>query len=246
LGVERQLRKSLTFTTTYVRVRGVDLFRSRDVNAPPPPFYLARPDPLIGALRQIESSGGLKNHTVQATLRGDLSRFFSGMIVYEWGRRMNDTNGITSFPANNWNPRGEWSRASSDSRNFVYLYGTVKAGKYFKLGAIFSANSGNPYTMTTGLDDYHDGLTNARPPGVPRNSLHGTGAATLDLRWSREIPVHPSDKKGVQLVPGVDVFNLFNRANYSSFVGNLSSPFFGHPVSAAPARRMQISLTLKF
>src|SRR5205814_1168722 len=107
---------------------------------------------------------------------------------------------------------------------------------------------------------------------VPRNSLHGSGAATLDLRWSREFAVHPSDKKGVNVVedvhtrdhihslfavhpsdkkgvnvvPGVDVFNLLNRANYTSFVGNLSSPFFGHPVSAAPARRIQISFTVKF
>ena len=40
--------------STYLGSRGVDLFRSRDVNAPPPPLYLARPDPTLGQVRQIE------------------------------------------------------------------------------------------------------------------------------------------------------------------------------------------------
>jgi Carboxypeptidase regulatory-like domain len=245
-GIDRQLRKSLSFTATYTGTRGVGLYRSRDVNAPLPPFYLSPPDASIGVLRQVESSGGSKDHTVVAALRGNMTRFFTGVVSYEWGRRMNDTNGPASFPADNWNPQAEWSRASSDARNFVYLYGTVNAGKYFKFGAIFSAISGNPYTMTTGLDSYHDGMTNARPPGVPRNSLHGTGTATLDLRWSREFPVHGGNKERLRFGIAVDAFNLFNRVNYKSFVGNLSSPFFGAPVSASPARRTQVSLAAKF
>ncbi len=168
------------------------------------------------------------------------------MVMYELSRAMNDTDGITSFPANNWDLRGEWSRASSDIRHFVYIYGTLSAGRFFKFGMIFSANSGKPYTMTTGLDSYHDGMTNVRPPGVPRNSLQGTGAGTLDLRWSREFLAHRSDKNGLRLNTAVDVFNLLNRVNYTGFVGNLSSPFFAHPTSAAPARRIQMSASVRF
>jgi len=58
--------------------------------------------------------------------------------------------------------------------------------------------------------------------------------------------LYPSGKEGPHLVTAVDAFNLFNRVNYSSFVGNLSSPFFREPVAAAPARRLQVSITLKF
>ena len=47
VGVERQLAKATTLTLNYYGTRGVSLFRSRDVNAPPPPDYLARPDPSI-------------------------------------------------------------------------------------------------------------------------------------------------------------------------------------------------------
>jgi outer membrane receptor protein involved in Fe transport len=245
-GVERQLQKSLTLTATYVATRGVKLFRSRDVNAPLPPFYLSRPDLSLGVLRQIESSGGLKSRGIDIGLRGDLSRFFTGAIIYEQRRAVNDTDGIGSFPANNWDLRGEWSRASFNTSHFVYLYGTLSAGTFFKFGLIFSANSGRPYSMTTGRDDNRDGVARDRPPGVPRNSLQGTGGATLDMRWSRDFPLHADRKEGLRLATSVDAFNLFNRVNYTSFVGNLSSPFFGQPVTAAPARRLQISVAVKF
>ena len=246
LGVDRALRKSLTLTATYTAARGVHLYRSRDVNAPLPPLYLSRPNPSIAMLGQFESSSGSRDHSLQTALRGNLSRFFSGMVMYELSRAMNDTDGIGSFPANNWDLRGEWSRASSDVRHYLYLYGTLSAGRLFKFGVIFSANSGKPYTITTGVDTYRDGMTNARPPGVTRNSLQGTGAATLDLRWSREFPVHRSDKNGLRLNTAVDVFNVMNHVNYRGFIGNLSSPFFEHPSSAAPGRRIQISAAVRF
>ena len=175
-----------------------------------------------------------------------MTRFFTGMAVYRFGRAMNVTDRIGSFPANNWDPRGEWSRASFDGHHFLYLYGTLNAGKFFKIGAIFSANSGRPYSMTTGLDNNHDGVAGERPPGVPRNSLQGTGSATLNLRWSHEFSLRPGSKEGLSLVTGVDAFNVFNRVNYATFVGDLSSPFFGDPVAAASARRMQVSLMLRF
>jgi hypothetical protein len=243
-AVERVLRKKLTLTTTWHVIRGVDLFRSRDLNAPLPPAYLQPPDPSLGVLRQIESSGSLKSYSLQTMLRGNMTRYFSGMLIHEWGRALSDTNGIDSFPANNWNPRGEWSPASFDTRNFLYAYGTFIPTKFLKLGLIFSANTGRPYTMTTGLDDYHDGLANARPAGVPRNSLRRPGSATLDARWSREFQFHR--KEGASLVVALDAFNLFNRVNYSAFSGVLSSPFFGMPVAASPARRLQASLGVRF
>ena len=246
VGLERQLRKSLSLTTTYTAVRGVDLYRSRNVNAPLPPSYVVPPDSSIGVLQQIESSASSKSQSLYTALRGSLSRYFNGMVMYELGHAMSDTDGIVSFPANNWNLQGEWSRASFDIRHYVYVYGTLNAGKLFKFGVIFSANSGKPYTMTTGVDTYHDGMTNARPPGIARYTLQGTGSATLDLRWSREFHMRSSDKSEWRLVTRADAFNLLNRVNYISFVGNLSSPFFRSPVAAAPPRWLQLSISMRF
>ena len=57
--LERQVAKRTTISAAYRGTRGVKLYRSRDVNAPLPPDYLVRPDPSVGTLRQIESSGRL-------------------------------------------------------------------------------------------------------------------------------------------------------------------------------------------
>src|SRR5260370_11282591 len=111
IGVERQLGKKLTTAATWTNIRGVDLFRSRDLNAPLPPFYATTPYPQIGLLNQIESSGGLKNHSLQTTLRGNMSRFFTGLGTYEGSRSCNKTDGIAFYPAHNGTTRGEWERA---------------------------------------------------------------------------------------------------------------------------------------
>ena len=44
----------------------------------------------------------------------------------------------------------------------------------------------------------------------------------------------------------VQAFNLFNTANYNSYVGNLLSPYFGQATSAAPSRRVEIGASLSF
>jgi Carboxypeptidase regulatory-like domain/TonB dependent receptor len=250
-GVERQLQKSLMLTATYIGTRGIDLFRSRDINAPLPPLFLARPDPSIGVLQQIESSGHLEAHALEVALRGNLSRFFTGILEYRLRRTYDNTDGIDAFPANNYDLSTEWSRSSSEERHAFLAFGTFNAGRLFKLGMVFSVRSGRPYSITTGLDDFNDGFANARPPGARRNSLVGPGKVTLDLRWSKEFSLHPGrngkdKKKGPSMTIGVDAFNVLNRVNLGTPVGNLSSPFFGRSVSAGPARLMQLSLGFKF
>jgi hypothetical protein len=53
-------------------------------------------------------------------------------------------------------------------------------------------------------------------------------------------------EKGLVATVGLDAFNILNHVNYSSFVGNLSSPFFGQAVSARPPRRLQAVFRLRF
>lgn len=256
-SVERQLGKATTLTATYTGIRGVHMFRSRDLNAPPPPFYLARPDPNLNVLRQIESAGDLESQSLEIGLRGNVTRYFTGMVQYALGRAYNNVGGtpagvnrnpsINIFPANNYDLSGEWSRADFDQRQRFSLLGTATPGRYFKLGVALSLYTGQPYTETTGRDDNHDGLAEDRPPGVPRNSLQGPGYADLDLRWSRDFFLAAAKKdKGPTATLGFDAFNVLNRVNYATYIGDLSSPFFGKPVSAQPPRRLQASFRFRF
>ena len=245
LGFERQLNKSLVATANYINTRGIKLFRSRNINAPPPPSFTEPPDETVGVLRQIESAARSQSHALELIVRGKYGRVFSGTAQYTFGRAYNDASGINSLPANNYDLTGEWSRAEFDERHRFNLLGTIEAGDWFNLGLTLSLASGRPYSLTTGRDDNRDSVANDRPAGVRRNSLQGPGSATLDVRWAKEFELKKKEK-GPTLTVGVDAFNVLNRTNYTGFVGNLSSPFFGLPVAARPARRMQLTLGFSF
>ena len=72
-GLDHQLQKTTTLSLTYTGARVDHLFRSRDINAPLPPLYLARPDPAYGVIRQAESTGHQASDSLAVTLRGRVS-----------------------------------------------------------------------------------------------------------------------------------------------------------------------------
>ena len=124
-GVERQLNKSLAFSANYINTRGIKLFRSRDINAPLPP-YLERPDPTIGVLREIESAARGQTHALELMLRGKVTRYFNGTIQYNLGRAYNNTGGINVRPANNYDLTGSGRGLISTSATGSTCWGRSK------------------------------------------------------------------------------------------------------------------------
>ena len=246
LSLERQLLKRTSASVTYTGSRGFDQFRSRDINAPLPPLYLARPDPALGVWRQIESAGTARSQALQLTLRGQVTRWFSGSVQYVLSRAMNDTGGLSWMPPNSYDLSQEYARADFDQRHRFDLLGTFHPGSLFNVGVALALYSGKPYSIVTGLDDFNTGIANARPLGVPRNSLEGPGYADLDLRWSRDIRLTGTAKDGSAVTIGVDAFNVLNQVNDSRYIGTITSPFFGRAVAALAPRRMQMSLRFRF
>lgn len=248
LGIEQKILKQATLVLAYEGAEGFDLFRSLDINAPPPPLYTAPPNPNYGIYREIQSVGRQMRSAFEVTFRGNVSRHFTGMAQYVLSQTYNDTGGINYFPSNNYDFSGEWGLADFNRTHRFNLLGIFNAGKYFSLGTGLYVASGKPYTITTGFDNYNDGLANERPPGVPRNSLAGPGFIRLDTRWSHSFQLTKPAKKeqGVTMTAAVDAFNALNHVNYVSYVGVMTSPFFGHPVSALAMRRLQFSTGFRF
>ncbi len=246
-GFERIVSKGTTVAVNYLGSRGMDLFRSRDVNAPPPPLYLERPNPAFGQIRQIESTGRQTAHSLQFIARGRLAPHLKGSVQYTFATAHNDTNGINALPANNYDLASEWGHANFDQRHRLESLIQLQAGDWVNIGVSVSLASGRPYSLLTGLDDYHTGQTNARPAGVARNTLQGPGVALVDLRWSHEFAI--GSKKGDDAAGwsiGVDAFNVLNHVNYAGYVGTLTSPFFGQAVAALPPRRIQLTAGFHF
>jgi hypothetical protein len=246
LGLEHQLSKGTTAAVTYTGSRSHDLLRSRDVNAPPPPLYLGRPDPAYGAIRQIESAGRQNSDGLQVTLRGRVTRWFNGQMQYTLSRTYNDTGGFSWFPANDYDLSGEWARADFDRRHRFGLLGRIRPGRFLDLGAAVTLQSGAPYTETLGADIFNNGRGSARPSGVPRNSLEGAGYADVDLRASHDVTFAKGTSEPRTVTIALDAFNVVNRVNDATYVGTLTSPLFMQPVSARPPRQLQVSARIKF
>ena len=150
LGVERQLAKRTTLAVTYNGSRGIDLFRSRDINAPLPPDYKMIPNPAIGILRNIESSGRQAANSLEITLRGQMTRYATGLVQYTLSHTDNNTGGVTWYPANQYDLSGEWSRADFDQRHRLNLLESFSPGKQLTFGVGLQLASGKPYTDDSG------------------------------------------------------------------------------------------------
>jgi hypothetical protein len=253
-GIERQITAKSTFSATYVGNRGIDLFRSRDVNAPTPPFYLARPSDTVGQQRQIESDGYQKSNSLELTFRGRPSKYFTGQAQYILGKTYNNTSGITYFPGNSYYPWLDWARSDNDRRHKFDLLGTISPSDLFSIGIALQAYSGKPVNVITGLDSNGDGVFNDRPEGglAPRNTLHGPSLVNLDLNVQHDFHFRKEKKDGPTLTAGLNVFNVLNHVNDATYNGVIGpdggprNPNFGQPSAAFPARRFQLNLEYKF
>ena len=245
-GAERPLGSRTTLAVNFVGIRGSHQFRSRDGNAPTPPDFEARPDSRWSVLRWIESPARIESNLLEATVRGALAPRIEGVAQYQFGKTRSDTGGLDSFPADSFSPAGEWGRADTDVRHRFNLAATAELHAWLNLGFFASLSSGPPFNITTGSDDNRDGLALDRPAGVVRNAGFAAGSAVIDLRWSKRFDLQPKEKEGAKLTFSLDAFNVLNRVNLTSFVGALSSPLFGQPSAAAPARQLQLGGRFEF
>ena len=122
----------------------------------------------------------------------------------------------------------------------------------WSLGAIFTAQSGQPYSARVGAVDLNgDGNTrNDYAPGTTRNEFRLPSIVTFDPRIARDIYL---GRQRVQLI--WEAFNLFNRDNisgvdvtYYSVSGTTLTrgSTFGRPLASAGERIMQLAVKLIF
>ena len=245
-GAERQITAHSTFSAIYVGSRGIDLFRSLDANAPLPPSYTVVSNPVVGQVREIQSQGYQKSNALEVTFQGKPSKYFTGQVQYRLSKTANNTSGVTFFPANSYDPAADWARSDNDRRHKFDLLASSQPTRYFNLGVGLSLYSGLPVNVTTGSDNNGDGVINDRPLKTPRNSLPGPGLIDLDLNLSHDFALSKAKEHSKSLTVSVNFFNVLNHVNDTTYIGVITSPFFGQANSAQPPRRMQFDLEFKF
>jgi len=100
--------------------------------------------------------------------------------------------------------------------------------------------------VTTGNDENGDGYALDRPPGTPRNSMHGPGYLQLDLNVGHEFKLGHGKKENKKLALTLNSFNVLNHRNETTYIGVISSSYFGQARQAYPPRQMQLNMEFKF
>ena len=256
---ERQIGRGQNFLTLELAtVRGVDLFRMRDINAPFPGTAV-RPNSNFLNMDQFESSASSRAYSANLSYRGQW-RKLQIMGKYTLGRALDSASTMTSMPANNYDANADWARADYDRRQQLNVIGVYALPKGLMSSFVFNAWSGLPYNITTGHDDNHDTVALDRPTGLWRNAGRGPGYLNLDLRLSRKYRLARRDKAPT-VEWAVDAFNALNHVNYKNFIGTETSGFFdsaavtqglipvelgGRPNAANTPRQLQMSVRFSF
>ena len=191
---------------------------------------------------------------------------------YTLGKTISDNSGIFGLPSNNYNLGLDRSAADNDQRHRIYTSLSWKVLRNLRLSGIFTANSGNPYSITTGQDNNKDTIFNDRPVGVSRNSERGAWHKRFDgsINWTIGLV---KNKDADSTLPETVVIskseanvgiteidtrykyslkfyatanNIFNQTNLANFVGVQTSPFFRKPTSAIQPRRIDFGVRFSF
>lgn len=273
-AVEQKLPSNVMLRASYMYQRGTHLLRGRNINAPLTDG--TRPDAQFGNINQIESSANSFNHLFNAHVNwGKPGRFFFG-ADYVFAKATNEADSPTTLPVNSFDTRAERGPSLTDIRHRFFLFSNATLPRGFRAGLTLQAMSALPYNITTGFDNNGDTIVTDRPAGVGRNSARGAMRADAGIRlgwgfgWGTRAEtggggpqirvvragdggdmlgamggmMGGSKKYGMEFY--VQATNALNRTNYSTFSGVRTSPYFGQPISAFPARRLETGMRFSF
>lgn len=259
VSYERQLPWKLWAVVDYSHERGVNLLRSRNINALAPGAATLARSPLF----QYESSGRSSAHELQLTLTGNIGQK-SVSATYKLARRRGDTDGASSLPADPNDLSADYGPLGSDRRHdFVASTTFAIPGGLYLISSLTVA-SGRPFNITTGRDSNNDNVFTDRPGFAKPGDLNAiaTPYGLLNPNPRPGDPMIPRNlgrdpwQTGVNLsvikslaramTITIDVENLLNQTRFADSNGVLISPTFGRPNRALPGRRLDFTMRYSF
>jgi len=255
VGVQHQLL-GFDVAADFVLLEGHDLMSLVDVNAPAsadkPVFRsLALADatrpavPGAGGYRKILSLGN-EGRSWYRGLQVKVDRSVGALMLvssYTLARARDMAN--NQLPEDSHDIAAEKARADNDVRHSVtagLTWQLPSRGAGFggwTLSAAGQFRSNRPYNITWGDDRNGTTQNDARPGG--RNTGKTDGYRNIDLALARRVPF---GTRTLEL--RAEGFNVLSTTNDDEYVGALSSPFFGQPVSAFPKRRLQFAAVVRY
>jgi len=225
LGVQRELTSDMAFSLDLVYAISYHLLLLRDANAPIQGVY---PDPTIGVAYEPQTRGRGKYAALQLGFTKRFGDSIGAQLAYTFAKTKDNTDGSQYTPSDNHNIESDYGPSSNDIRHTLNLAVDWRGPWGIVVGTSGSLLSSPPFNIITGTDDNGDTYISDRPAGVERNSGRGATLWTVNLRLAKAIAIGPTH---LNLI--VEAFNVFNHVNPTNYIGDMQSPLFGRPTSAA-------------
>lgn len=282
LQVERALNAHVSMSAAYVNATGQNLPYVLSVNAVPgnntlgdgrPIYSAARRDPRFDLIREVQSNGRSRYNALTLGVNQRLNQGLLFNVFYTLAKA-EDNAPIGGDYVVGSTDRSGLSDPSDPERDFGYtawnqthtfvfttVYSPQVGGDGFagklannnQVGVVIQANSGLPYNIRARTDLNLDGIADAdRPNGVARNDRTLGAFATVDLRYSRFVPL--GRFRRVEAL--AEFKNLLNRKNIRAVNSLVTTDAQGNPVAPIPdsfditqafeARQFQLGVKVGF
>ena len=215
----------------------------------------------VTATRRFTQRWGVLASYTLSNAKDTSTDFQSTFLPQDNGRGRNPAD-PTGEPLG-FDPDSERGPSLQDKRHSLVISGLYVAPYDINISTITRVDSGRPYNILAGQDLNGDGNGGAIPPpdralrvpgdlssSIGRNLGTLPGQVSVDLRFSRRLPLG----RRASIDAMLDVFNLFNRANFTD-VNNIfglgayptnPSPTFGQFQQAGPPRQVQLAVKVNF
>ena len=219
IGMERQLPHNSTVAVTYTTSHGTHQLLSRNINAPLTGTYtgvqgsgLYPYGATTGPIYEMESAGIYRQQLLVVNVNSRVNRKVTLFGYYTFNRAKSNTDGVNTFPADQYSMAGEYGPANSDIHNRGNIGGTVSSVWNLRFSPLIVLQSGAPFDIVTSQDVFGSTVNTARPslasdpnrtgvvrtsygalnpnplPGeavLARNAGRGPGQFAVDLRVAR-------------------------------------------------------------
>ncbi|MGQ9647489.1 MAG: TonB-dependent receptor [Thermodesulfobacteriota bacterium] len=257
VGISRELLKDLSLSLDGVLVRGKNLLRLRDANAPASNWrdhysfeiprgwetYYAdfyRPDGNFRIIHQMETTGRSEYKALYVSLTKRYSNNFSFQASYTLAEAKDDIpmgGDYNNLPNDSNDMDAEWGYSLNDLRHVFALNGVYYLPYGFSVGGIFIAYSGRPYSASLGYDYNGNGVFD-RPLGMGKNTLRGKDwFKKLDLFVAKSFSL-----RRYQLSFRLDAFNVLNSLNVGGYGSTVDTLVYQLATYAYSPRELQLSV----
>lgn len=249
IGFQHELGHDFVVNADYVYVRGQNLTRERNLNAPhdlvnpeAPPF------PQYGRFRLLLADAGSWYNGLQLGVSKRYSNNLLFTASYTLSKTTEDAADFFSIsePNNQFDLGAEKGDGTHDQRHVFAFSAVYDLPAEFQVGGIIRAASGIPINFILNEDHNSDGFLNDRPdlgpngtflpppadrPGnLPRNFGRGESFFQVDVRFAKNFLF--GDRYKLELL--AEIFNLFNRTNFNFRAGTVNRVIdFNDPSSLA-------------